>query len=214
MKYKSYLALSLLMPSATSAESSKKTVSPFNAADDASLAHTAARSASGRTSHLTKPPAKRTLWGARRQRVSRGMTGTGSAGTGARTSGSSMSVSGEELGWGNCVVSDGAGLKRKYEEEFKSDDARMYRYWPQGYRWTCCGTDGGQRFGCDHHGTGPEPCCCGFCHMGKPLPDRVYNKDTLERRGLELPRGPDPRSLNPVKWMVADVARAFLGMPE
>lgn len=53
----------------------------------------------------------------------------------------------EELGWGNCVASESAELKRKYEEQFKSDDTRMYRYWPQGFRWTCCGLAGDQRAG-------------------------------------------------------------------
>ncbi|KAI1394768.1 hypothetical protein F4819DRAFT_501571 [Hypoxylon fuscum] len=99
----------------------------------------------------------------------------------------------EELGWGNCVASESAELKRKYEEQFKSDDTRMYRYWPQGFRWTCCGLAGDQRAG--------------------PLPDSIYRKDKIERRGLTLSRGPDKRSFNPGKGQIADAARAFLGMP-
>lgn len=54
---------------------------------------------------------------------------------------------GEEIGWGNCVVSESADLKRRYEEQFKSDDVQMYGYWPQAFRWTCCGLSGDQRMG-------------------------------------------------------------------
>ncbi|KAL7623433.1 hypothetical protein AAE478_007115 [Parahypoxylon ruwenzoriense] len=118
------------------------------------------------------------------------------------------------LGWGNCLASESAEMRHKYEVDFQSNDSRMYRYWPQAYRWTCCGLAGDQRVGCDHHGAGPTPCQCDFCHMGRPLPDSVYDADTPERLGLNLSRGPDPRSLSPGKGAVADVARAFLGMPE
>ncbi|KAI1080003.1 hypothetical protein F5B20DRAFT_147853 [Whalleya microplaca] len=120
---------------------------------------------------------------------------------------------GQRLGWGACVVSETAYLKRKFEEEYASDYSKMYRYWPQGFRWTCCGTAGDQKFGCDHHGTGPSPCQCDFCHMGKPLPDSIYQKDSVHRKGLQLPRGPDIRSFDPSSAAVADIARSFLGMP-
>ncbi|KAI0881667.1 uncharacterized protein GGS22DRAFT_196236 [Annulohypoxylon maeteangense] len=118
------------------------------------------------------------------------------------------------LGWGNCFVDEALQLKRKYEEEFGSDDIAMYGYWSHGFRWTCCGMAAGQNDGCDHHGTGPDPCQCDFCHMGKSLPDSIYNMDTLERRGLNLPRGPDPRSFHLVKASLAGFARPFMGMPE
>ncbi|XXH03350.1 hypothetical protein Hte_009748 [Hypoxylon texense] len=121
---------------------------------------------------------------------------------------------GEETGWGNCLLSESADLKRKYKGEFKSDDAQMYRYWPQGFRWTCCGLCGDQRLGCDHHGTGPDPCQCDFCHMGKALPDSIFKKDKVERRGLKLSRGPDKRSFDPAKGVIADVMRTFLGLTE
>ncbi|KAI2466669.1 hypothetical protein F4781DRAFT_405023 [Annulohypoxylon bovei var. microspora] len=119
-----------------------------------------------------------------------------------------------KMGWGNCGVGSSPGLKRRYEEEFKSDDIAMYGYWPQGFRWTCCGMVGDQRLGCDHHGAGPDPCQCDFCHMGKALPDIIYNRDTLQRRGLRLSRGPDPRSFNSMKAKAAAVARPLLGLPE
>ncbi|KAH9906739.1 hypothetical protein F4778DRAFT_800717 [Xylariomycetidae sp. FL2044] len=118
----------------------------------------------------------------------------------------------ESTGWGNCSEDESADLKRKYEDEFKSNDAQMYEYWPQGYRWTCCGMGGDQPWGCDHHGTGPQPCQCDFCHLGKPLPDKIYHEDSVARKGLQLARGPDPRSLNPSKAATAEIARGILGM--
>ncbi|KAI1767324.1 hypothetical protein GGR53DRAFT_463425 [Hypoxylon sp. FL1150] len=126
-------------------------------------------------------------------------------------------VSNEEIGWGNCVASESAALKKQYEEQFESDDARMYRYWPQGFRWTCCGNDGDQRLGvrqCDHHDTGPDPCQCDFCHMGKSLPDSIYRKEKIESRGLSLSGGPDVHSFNPCKAAIADSMRALFGMTE
>ncbi|KAI1089297.1 hypothetical protein F5B19DRAFT_467837 [Rostrohypoxylon terebratum] len=119
----------------------------------------------------------------------------------------------DELGWGHCFVSEVPFLKRKYEVEFGSDDILMYGFWPQGFRWTCCGLAGDERLGCDHHGSGPDPCQCDFCHMSKPLPDSIYLKDTLGRRGLNLPRGPDPRSFNAEKAFKATIARPLIGMP-
>ncbi|KAI6092013.1 hypothetical protein F4821DRAFT_279443 [Hypoxylon rubiginosum] len=130
------------------------------------------------------------------------------------TWGGRESTFGEEMGWGNCLARESADLKRKYEEEFKSDDVQMYKYWPQGFRWTCCGLGGDQRLGCDHHGTGPDPCQCDFCHMGKPLPDSIYKKEKIERRGLKLSQGPDKRSFNKSKAETADVMRTLFGMPE
>ena len=34
--------------------------------------------------------------------------------------------------------------------------------------------------------------------MGKPLPLGIYKEKTTSRVGLSLPRGPDPRSYNPM----------------
>ncbi|KAI1646304.1 hypothetical protein F4815DRAFT_472792 [Daldinia loculata] len=128
------------------------------------------------------------------------------------TWGGVCSVTGDELGWGNCVVSESAELKRKYEEDFKSDDIRMHQYWPQGFRWTCCGMLSDMNFGCDHHGTGPQPCSCDFCHSGKSLPDDAY-KDTVPRHGLQLSRGPDPRSYDETKAATAASMRPLFGLP-
>ena len=69
----------------------------------------------------------------------------------------------EELGWGGCFADESDDLKRKFEVEFGGDEARFYKHWPQGFRWTCCGTDAGMKWGCDHHGTGSKPCSCDFC---------------------------------------------------
>ena len=69
----------------------------------------------------------------------------------------------EELGWGGCFADESDDLKRKFEGQFGGDEARFYKHWPQGFRWTCCGTDAGMKWGCDHHGTGSKPCSCDFC---------------------------------------------------
>lgn len=116
------------------------------------------------------------------------------------------------MGWGNVILVESEDLRRKYEEEFGHDDRKLYEYWPQAYRWTCCGTSGDMNFGCDHHGTGPKPCSCDFCHSGKPLPDGIYKEDKIERKRLNFSRGPDPRSYDPRQAAIANVARAILGM--
>ena len=118
----------------------------------------------------------------------------------------------ERMGWGNVILPESKDFKRKYEEEFGRDDKKLYQHWPQAYRWTCCGTSGAMNWGCDHHGTGPKPCSCDFCHMGKPLPDKIYREDNMERKRLKLSRGPDPRSYNPIKAATADFARSLMGM--
>ncbi|KAI0853095.1 hypothetical protein F5Y00DRAFT_271587 [Daldinia vernicosa] len=120
----------------------------------------------------------------------------------------------EEMGWGNSVASESARLKRMYEEDFKSDDIRMHQFWPQGFLWTCCGLLSDMKnFGCDHHGTGPRPCSCYYCHKGESQPDDIY-KNTISRRGLQLSRGPDPRSYDEIKAAAATAAsiRLFFGL--
>ena len=52
----------------------------------------------------------------------------------------------------------------------------------------------------------------GFCRMGKPLPESIYKEKTASRMGLNLPRGPDPRSFNPALAITAATGRTFLGM--
>ncbi|KAF9037376.1 hypothetical protein BDZ89DRAFT_1061535 [Hymenopellis radicata] len=118
----------------------------------------------------------------------------------------------EETGWGHCFEDESADLKKKYEQEYGSNDAKFFKHWPQGYRWTCCGTDGGMSWGCDHHGTGPSPCTCDFCKMGRPLPDSIYNDGSASRMGLNLSRGPDPRSGNRLAGAFAAMGREMFGM--
>lgn len=48
--------------------------------------------------------------------------------------------------------------------------------------------------------------------MGKPLPDRIYHAQSAERMGLTLPRGPDPRSANPIMAAAAAKGRAAMGL--
>lgn len=60
---------------------------------------------------------------------------------------------------------------------------------------------------------GSTPCCCDFCHMGKPPPDSIYMQNQQATRGLQLRRGPDPRSYDPVKAGIAAAGRGLYGMP-
>ena len=68
-----------------------------------------------------------------------------------------------ELGWGACLVEESDDLRRKFENKYGGDHAKFFKYWPQGYRWTCCGCAGDNKYGCDHHGRGIKPCTCDFC---------------------------------------------------
>lgn len=71
----------------------------------------------------------------------------------------------EDLGWGACLAEESEDLKQKFETEYEGDEEKWYHYWPQGFRWTCCGAAGDQMFGCDHHGSGSRACTCDFCHV-------------------------------------------------
>lgn len=46
---------------------------------------------------------------------------------------------GEDMGWGNVIRSEAGDLKKKYEDDFGRDDVKLHEYWPQAFRWTCCG---------------------------------------------------------------------------
>lgn len=119
------------------------------------------------------------------------------------------------MGWGNVFIEEAGDLRRRFEEELNSDEEKLYKEWPQAFRWTCCGTDAGSNLGCDHHGSGSTPCTCDycryvsalhfviytdaeslgtFCRLGEPLPLKVYKEKSAARMGLTLRRGPDPRS--------------------
>ncbi|KAJ6625844.1 hypothetical protein B0H10DRAFT_2174053 [Mycena sp. CBHHK59/15] len=119
---------------------------------------------------------------------------------------------GEETGWGACWEDEAQDMKKLFETEFEGDEERFFKYWPRGFRWTCCGTHARMAFGCDHHGTGSQPCTCDFCRMGKPLPDSIYNEKTPFRHGLTLRRGPDPRSFNRGLAIAAATGRTMFGL--
>jgi len=109
---------------------------------------------------------------------------------------------GSDVGWGNVILEEQDSLKRKFEVEYGGDEGKFFDYWPQGFRWTCCGVEGSNSYGCYHHGTGRKSCTCDFCKMGQPLPDSIYEEATPSRHGLELSRGPDRRSfVRPTKAM-------------
>ncbi|KAF8066747.1 hypothetical protein FPV67DRAFT_1626779 [Lyophyllum atratum] len=99
-------------------------------------------------------------------------------------------------GWGAVFLEESDDMKRKFETEMGGDLEKLYRYHDSAFRWTCCGTSAGMDYGCDHHGSGSFPCSCDFCRMGKPLTERIYKEQSAERMGLNLRRGPDPRSYN------------------
>ena len=69
----------------------------------------------------------------------------------------------DQIGFGACWLEECDNLKNKFETEFEGNLARFYEYRPHAFRWTCCGTSGSMRYGCDHHGTGSKPCSCDFC---------------------------------------------------
>ena len=48
--------------------------------------------------------------------------------------------------------------------------------------------------------------------MGKPLPEGIYKQKTAASMGLNLPRGPDPRSYNPALAVSAAVGRSMFGL--
>ncbi|KAF8163748.1 hypothetical protein B0H34DRAFT_336394 [Crassisporium funariophilum] len=100
----------------------------------------------------------------------------------------------EGTGWGNVSADESDDMRKKFEEEFGGDEEKLYDYWPQAFRWTCCGTSADMDWGCDHHGSGSRPCTCDFCRGGEALPINIYKEDTATRYGLKLQRGPDPRS--------------------
>lgn len=100
----------------------------------------------------------------------------------------------EHLGFGCVFEEEAADPKERFETDCHSDLEKFFEYRPQGFRWTCCELVGSSPYGCDHHGTGPKACTCDFCRSGERLPDDVYNNPHPSRKGLELSRGPDPRS--------------------
>ncbi|KJA21915.1 hypothetical protein HYPSUDRAFT_675475 [Hypholoma sublateritium FD-334 SS-4] len=118
----------------------------------------------------------------------------------------------EGTGWGHVLIEESDDMRKKFEEEFGRDEAKLHKHWPQAFRWTCCGTDAGMNWGCDHHGTGSKACTCDFCKMGKPLPDSIYNELCASRHGLTLRRGPDPRSFNGAGAAMALAGRSMLGL--
>jgi hypothetical protein len=93
------------------------------------------------------------------------------------------------------------------------------------------------KWGCDHHGRGQTPCGCDFCkyvfihllspidllsvrllrernRMGKPVTAKIYDQRCKSQhgQGLDLPRGPDPRSHNRASAAINEVARGLLGL--
>lgn len=42
---------------------------------------------------------------------------------------------GEQTAWGHILFEESAELKQKYEETFECDDSKMFKEWPQGYRY-------------------------------------------------------------------------------
>ena len=87
---------------------------------------------------------------------------------------------GEDLGWGACIIEEIQDLKNRFEvssymqitqhwkpidflflqNEVNFDFATFHEYWPQGFRWTCCGLPGDYKWDCGHHFDG---CRCDSC---------------------------------------------------
>ncbi len=50
--------------------------------------------------------------------------------------------------------------------------------------------------------------------MGEPLPDNIYFEQSAERMGLTLPRGPDPRSKNPLTGPMLGMLRDITALSD
>ncbi|EJD42497.1 hypothetical protein AURDEDRAFT_114972 [Auricularia subglabra TFB-10046 SS5] len=120
---------------------------------------------------------------------------------------------GDELGWGNIAIEEAEEHKHRFETKYGRDEEKFFKYWPRAFRWTCCGLAGDMNYGCDHHSVRyPKPCTCDFCIMGEPLPNKIFKEKNMERYGLNLPRGPDPRSYNPGRAAINKMARTMMGL--
>jgi hypothetical protein len=67
-------------------------------------------------------------------------------------------------------------VRAQFENECRGKKSVFFKKRPHAFRWTCCGVEGSSNFGCDHHGTGRQPCMCDFC------------------RSVGAPRVPSPRT--------------------
>ena len=120
---------------------------------------------------------------------------------------------GYQTGWGGAPLQRSAALRTKFEQEFNRDEQKLAKYDSSAFRWTCCGLKLSQTSPCDHHGRGPTKCTCDFCAQGLPLPPAVSDAKSVVRHGLDLPLGPDPRSLDPMAAQMAAQMRSLYGMP-
>ena len=122
---------------------------------------------------------------------------------------------GVKLGWGGVYADEAEELKERFEKELGGSLEKMFEDRDMAFRWTCCGYDASSgTHGCDHHGAtdAGRPCGCDFCSAGLAVPDAIYNKAKIEKMGLKLRRGPDPRG----KTMAGEfnmMMRNVLGMP-
>jgi hypothetical protein len=69
----------------------------------------------------------------------------------------------DRLGSANVFIAEANDMRKILTEKCGGDEERFHAYWPQAFRWSCCGLDDSMAYGCDHHGTGPKPCSCDFC---------------------------------------------------
>ena len=55
----------------------------------------------------------------------------------------SKKIKGEEkLGWGAVIMEEVEEHKESFIKKYKSNEEIFFKYWPQGFRWTCCGCVG------------------------------------------------------------------------
>jgi len=107
-------------------------------------------------------------------------------------------------------------LKKKWDSDQLTDfhgkkvkgccrEEKLFKISDNAFRWTCCGFSPGEGlYGCDNHGRknsdgsflSSKPCGCDFCKAGRPLSEKFFKKKQ-HTVGLDLTRGPDPRSLSP-----------------
>ena len=83
--------------------------------------------------------------------------------TGEKTGNSTLPNRYSRLKSNFVVIEEAEEHKRMFEVECRGKKSLFFKKWPQAFRWTCCGTDAGMNYGCDHHGSGSRPCTCDFC---------------------------------------------------
>jgi hypothetical protein len=121
---------------------------------------------------------------------------------------------GSQLGWGAFVEEESEEYRQRFlSAEFgDGNEERFYEYSPVSFRWTCCGCVGDNNDGCDHHGTGPNPCKCDYCVGGRQITNATVESTAYYCKNLNLSLGPDPRSYSSSQSKLNESMRGLAGL--